>query len=53
MTMEPPVLIISKDQVDALRSRLSDPAELKSCTAEVRRMLRIKSKLLMDSCTAC
>lgn len=53
MTLEQPVLIISKDQVQALRERLADPAQLGAGITEVRRMLRIKSKLLMDSCTAC
>lgn len=53
MVTEELPLIISKDQVQALRARLVDPAQLRSCTAEVKRMLRIKSKLLMDSCTAC
>lgn len=51
--MEQTLLIISKDQVQALRDRLSDPAELKGCIAEVRHMLRIKAKILLDSCTAC
>ena len=49
------MLIISKEQVENLIQRLSDPAKFDECRDEVKKMLEIKSALLwradgMQSC---
>jgi len=40
------VLVISKEQVENLINRLSDPAKFDECRDEVKKMLEIKSVLL-------
>jgi hypothetical protein len=40
------VLIISRQQVDNLIQKLTDPAKLDECRDEVKKMLEIKSALL-------